>query len=69
MLYQALGILSSSRTNFFLYSLMTYLLSNDAWADGSMRYEDALILCSVSGDGTTTLLRSGDAGRARAGVE
>ena len=30
MLYQALGILSSSRTNFFLYSLMTYLLSKDA---------------------------------------
>src|SRR5450759_2264805 len=27
MLYQALGILSSSRTNFFLYSLMIYLLS------------------------------------------
>ena len=36
MLYQALGILSSSRTNFFLYSLMTYLLSNDAWADGAV---------------------------------
>jgi hypothetical protein len=47
MLYQALGILSSSRTNFFLYSLMTYLLSNDAWADEAALNEDALILCSV----------------------
>ena len=48
MLYQALGILSSSRTNFFLYSLMTYLLSKDASARGSaLRDGDALMLCSV----------------------
>jgi hypothetical protein len=47
MLYQALGILSSSRTNFFLYSLMTYLLSNDASFRVGVLDEDALILYSV----------------------
>src|SRR5450756_1533972 len=37
MLYQALGILSSSRTNFFLYSLMIYLLSkHDSGADARL---------------------------------
>jgi len=37
-----------------LYSLMTYLPSRDASVIDERSSDDALILLSVSGDGTTT---------------
>src|SRR5450756_2517942 len=61
MLYQALGILSSSRTNFFLYSLMIYLLSkHDSGAD-------ARLMTPWMGGREDHGAVVGGAGRARAG--
>src|SRR5665647_1974578 len=61
MLYQALGILSSSRTNFFLYSLMIYLLSKrDSGAD-------ARLMTPWMGGREDHGAVVGGAGRARAG--